>query len=162
MSGNKSQLSPSQIDTVNDICNSFNNDSNELINILHKIQNTLNHIPDKVQKIISEKLNLPKSKITETVNHYSFFFTVPKGKYHISVCIENDCLEKGGEAILNEFKKELKIDPGESTPDGIFSLSTLKCMGTCGLAPVVMIGDKIIYKVKVSEVKSIIEEFRNQ
>ncbi len=144
---------------IKKLCASFNNDPNELINILHKVQNTFGFIPIEIQKIIATTLELPLSKINDTVDHYSYFSAVPKGKYPITICIETECLEKGAKQILDEFKTQLNIEIGETTEDGKFSLCTLKCIGACGLAPVIMVGDKTYGRVKINEVQSIIKEY---
>jgi NADP-reducing hydrogenase subunit HndA len=93
------------------------------------------------------------------VTFYSFFTMIPKGKYPISICTGTACYVRGAETVLNEFKKQLKIEVGESSGDGKFSLNCLRCVGACGLAPVVLVGDKTYGRVAPDDVKTILEEY---
>jgi NADP-reducing hydrogenase subunit HndA len=83
----------------------------------------------------------------------------PKGKYPISICMGTACYVKGAEKVLKEFEKQLEIKNGQTTPDGKFSMNTLRCIGACGLAPVIMIGEKVYGSVKPEEVAKIIKEY---
>jgi NADH-quinone oxidoreductase subunit E/NADP-reducing hydrogenase subunit HndA len=93
------------------------------------------------------------------VTFYSFFTMLPKGKHPISVCTGTACYVRGAEKVLEEFKKSLNIQVGETSPDGKFSLSCLRCVGACGLAPVAMIGEKVYGRVAPENVKDILKEY---
>jgi NADH-quinone oxidoreductase subunit E/NADP-reducing hydrogenase subunit HndA len=93
------------------------------------------------------------------VTFYSFFSMLPKGKYQISVCLGTACYVRGGELVLEEFKRRLNIKVGETTNDGIFSLSCIRCVGACGLSPVVTIGEKVYGRVTPQQVRRIIDEY---
>jgi NADP-reducing hydrogenase subunit HndA len=143
---------------VNSICDKHGNDPGELINILHEAQHLLGYLPEEVQRTIAHKLGIPVSKVYGVVTFYTFFTMTPKGKHPISVCLGTACYVRGSEKLLEEFKRILGIDVGETTPDGKFSLDCLRCVGACGLAPVVTIGDKVYGRLQPVDVKKIIEE----
>jgi NADH-quinone oxidoreductase subunit E/NADP-reducing hydrogenase subunit HndA len=94
------------------------------------------------------------------VTFYSFFSMIPKGKNPISICMGTACYVRGGEKVLEEFKRKLGVEVGETTKDGLFSLNCLRCVGACGLAPVVMVGDKTYGRVSPDGVQEILAEYR--
>ena len=106
-------------------------------------------------------MEIPAAKVYGVVTFYSFFTMLPKGKHPISICTGTACYVRGAEKVLDEFKKELKVAVGETTDDGMFSISCLRCVGACGLAPVVMVGDKTYGRVAPEMVKDIIKEYEN-
>jgi NADP-reducing hydrogenase subunit HndA len=139
MSSIKVELRQDQVEKIKEICHSFNNESGELINVLHKTQGAFGYLPAEVQEVIAEELDVPVAKVYGVVTFYSFFTMIPKGKHPISICTGTACYVRGAEKVLEEFKKELKIEVGETSGDGLFSIACLRCVGACGLAPVVMI-----------------------
>lgn len=145
---------------LTEICNEFKNDPNELIGILHKAQSEFGFLPQKVQETIAEILKMPSSKIYGVVTFYSYFTMEPKGKFPISICTGTACYVKGAEKVLKAFEEKLNIKNGQTTPDGKFSMSSLRCVGACGLAPVVMVGDKVYGSVDPDNVEKILEEFK--
>ena len=118
-----------------------------------------NDLPREVQEVIARQLDIPVSKVYGVVTFYSFFTMTPKGEHPISVCMGTACYVRGAEKVLDEFKRILKINVGETTPDGKFSLTSLRCVGACGLAPVVLIGEKVYGRVTPGEVEKILKEF---
>ena len=106
------------------------------------------------------ELAIPAAKVYGVVTFYSFFTMRPKGKYPISVCMGTACYVRGAEKVLDEFRRQLGIEVGETTADGLFSLDSLRCVGACGLAPVVTVGQKVFGRLTPSNVKEIVEEFR--
>ena len=159
MSKIKVELRKDQIDTIKEICKSFNNDGGELINVLHKTQGTFGYLPAEIQEVVAIGLNLSVAKVYGVVTFYSFFTMLPKGKHPISICTGTACYVRGAEKVLEEFRKELKIKVGETTDDGEFSISCLRCVGACGLAPVVLVGEKSYGRVAPEMVKDIIAEY---
>jgi len=153
------ELRQDQVDKIHSICDSFGNQEGELINVLHKCQETFGYLPAEVQEVISEKMEMPAAKVYGVVTFYSFFTMIPKGKHPISICTGTACYVRGAETVLNEFKKQLEIEVGETSEDGNFSLSCLRCVGACGLAPVVQVGDKTYGRVAPDDVKGIIEAY---
>lgn len=117
------------------------------------MQDTLGYLPKEVQELIALELGISAARVYGVVSFYSFFTMKPKGKYPISVCMGTACYVRGGEKVLDEFRRQLGIEVGGTTPDGLFSLDSLRCVGACGLAPVVMIGPRVYGRLKVTDVK---------
>ena len=159
MSHIKIKLSEKSIEDIKAICRSFNNEGGELINVLHKTQGMFGYLPAEVQEVIAKELNIPVARVYGVVTFYSFFTMKPKGKHPISICLGTACYVRGAEKVLDEFKRALNVKVGESTSDGKFSLSCLRCVGACGLAPVVMIGEKVYGRVSPDGVKDILKEY---
>lgn len=155
-----------------DKCNKFkdleafiqegNNDESSLIAVLHHAQNLYGYLGREVQEYIADKLNMPVSKVYGVITFYSYFSTEPKGKYVISICIGTACFVKGAKDILEDFKKVLGIKEGETTKDGLFTLDTLRCVGSCAIAPVVLVNDKVYGHFTKSEVTELINSLREQ
>jgi NADH-quinone oxidoreductase subunit E/NADP-reducing hydrogenase subunit HndA len=161
MSSIKVKIKEKDALVIKDICASFNNSSGELINVLHKVQEHFGYLPAEVQEMVAACLGVSVAKVYGVVTFYSFFTMLPKGKYPISVCTGTACYVRGAEKVLEEFKKELNIKMGETTVDGKFSLNCLRCVGACGLAPVVMIGEKTYGRVAPEEVQNILKEYES-
>lgn len=159
MSTIKVELKPNQVETLKAICKEFHNDPGELINVLHKAQHTYGYLPAEVQEVIAHELKMPVAKVYGVVSFYTFFTMIPKGQHPISVCMGTACYVRGAEKVLDELKKTLKVKVGETTPDGKFSLSCLRCVGACGLAPVVMVGEKTYGRVSPDGIKDILKEY---
>lgn len=134
----------------------------ELINILHEAQDIFGYLPEELQLFISRKLGISAAKVFGVVTFYSFFTMEPKGKHVISVCMGTACFVKGADKILNEFRKLLNIKEGSSTEDGMFTIDTLRCVGACGLAPVVIVDGKVFGRVKVEDVQNIIKQYSTE
>ncbi len=144
---------------IKSICSRFKNNENDLINILHEIQHHLGYLPEEVQQKIARELNMSVAKVYGVVSFYSFFTMIPKGKYDISICLGTACYVRGGELIVEEFKRRLDIGVGQTSVDGLFSLNCIRCVGACGLAPVVTVGEKIYGRVTPQQVRRIIDEY---
>jgi NADH-quinone oxidoreductase subunit E/NADP-reducing hydrogenase subunit HndA len=159
MSSIKIELRQEDVDKISEICDSFNNEPLELINVLHRTQEHFGYLPAEVQEVIASRLNISTAQVYGVVTFYSFFTMTPKGKHPISICMGTACYVRGAEKVLDEFKKELAIQVGQTTPDGKFSLSSLRCVGACGLAPVVLVGEKTYGRVAPDDVKAILKEY---
>jgi NADH-quinone oxidoreductase subunit E/NADP-reducing hydrogenase subunit HndA len=154
------KLESCHIDKIKEICRSFNNEEGELINVLHKTQEAFGYLPESVQIEIAKEMKIPVARIYGVITFYSFFTMKPKGKYPISLCLGTACYVRGAEKVIDEFKKELKIKVGEVTPDGLFSLDCLRCVGACGLAPVLMVDGKVFGRVEPEHVKDILAQYK--
>lgn len=130
----------------------------ELITVLHRAQSIFGYIPREVQEFVADKMKVPLSKVYGIVTFYSFFTMTPKGRYPISVCLGTACYVRGAEDVLREVMRLTGIKPGEVTEDGKFSLDTLRCVGACGLAPVIIVGGKVHGRVEPGKVASILAE----
>lgn len=131
-----------------------------LIQVLHHAQGLFGYLPKEVQLHIAKKLDVSPAKVYGVVSFYSYFTTEQKGEYKISVCLGTVCFVKGADKILAEFEKQLGVKSGETTSDLMFSLEGLRCVGACGLAPVVVVNGKVYGQVKVDQVKDIIAEYK--
>ena len=156
----KIKLSEKAIGLIKEVCSDFGNQGNELINVLHQVQGKLGYLPAEVQEVIAKELNISVAKVYGVVTFYSFFTMIPMGEFPISICMGTACYVRGSEQVLGEFKRQLSIEVGQSTADGKFSLNCLRCVGACGLAPVVMVGNKVFGRVSPQQVKNIIAEFK--
>ena len=156
---NTTALQECQVQTIKDICQSFGNRPGELINVLHKTQEAFGYLPAEVQHAVAKELNIPVAKVYGVVTFYAFFTMKPKGLHPISVCMGTACYVRGAEKIVDALKNELDIDVGGVTADGKFSLNCLRCVGACGLAPVMMVGDKVYGRVEAKEIKGILASY---
>lgn len=145
---------------IQDIISDTAGKSGAVIRVLQHAQGLFGYLPAPVIKTISRDLKIPLSEVYGVISFYHFFSTVPKGKYVIQVCLGTSCYVKGGQRILNVLKKEWGLKPEGITPDGRFSLETVRCLGCCGLSPVIAIGEDIHRKVKSSQVKDILNSYR--
>ena len=155
-------LKEKQVQQIKDICKQFNNESGELINVLHKTQSLFGYLPSEVQVVIAQELNMSLAKVFGVVTFYSYFTMTPRGEHPIDVCMGTACYVRGAEKVLEEFKRQLKIEVGETTLDGKFSINSLRCVGACGLAPVVIVGDKTYGAVTSADVKNILKEYEGK
>lgn len=129
------------------------------IPVLHKAQDIYGYLPIEVQTMIAEGLNVPLAEIYGIVTFYTQFSLNPKGEYQIGVCLGTACYVKGSGDILEEIKEILKIDVGECTPDGKFSLEATRCVGACGLAPVVTINEDVYGRLNKGEIGAILAKY---
>ena len=139
---------------------SKNSDPHELIAVLHKAQAIFGYLPEEVQRFVAVKLGVPVAKVYSVVSFYSFFTMKKSGKYVIRVCMGTACFVRGSEKILAEFEKVLGVKEGETTTDGLYTLETVRCVGACGLAPVVQVNGKTYGNCTLDSVKQILEENR--
>lgn len=130
-----------------------------LIAVLHKAQHIFGYLPQEVQKFVAKKLDLPVSKVNGVVTFYSYFTEIPTGKYVINVCMGTACFVKGAGEVLEEFERKLSIKVGQTTPDGKFTVQVLRCVGACGLAPVVTVNDKVYGHFTKQMVDKILDEY---
>ncbi len=156
----KIELSDCDLKVISDICAKYEKKESELINILHKIQSHFGYLPEEVQRAVASELDIPVARVYGVVTFYSFFTMQPKGKYAVSVCLGTACYVRGAEAVVAALEKELGIKVGGVTDDGLFSLDCLRCVGACGLAPVMMVGEKVYGRVTPEQVGHILDEYR--
>ena len=158
---NQNNISQEAIAVINRICGDHNNDPGELINILHETQNTFGYLPKEVQVLVADNLGIPATRVNGVVSFYAFFTEKPKGKHPVSICMGTACYVRGSEKVLEEVKKVLGIEVGQTTPDGRFSLDCLRCVGACGLAPVMTIDGKVYGNVDPKNVRAIFESVKD-
>lgn len=144
-----------------EIINKYKNTRGALIQVLHEAQEVYGYLPMSVQKVISEGMNIPLSEIYGVVTFYTQFSLEPKGKYNVSVCLGTACYVRGSGDILSKVKEKLGIDVGQCTPDGKFSIEACRCVGACGLAPVMMINENVHGRLVPADVDKILNEYIN-
>ena len=132
-----------------------------LIGILHHAQELFGFLPDKLQLHIAQKLDVPAAKVYGVVSFYSFFTMKPRGKHNANVCMGTACFVRGAEKLQEEVEKQLGIKTGQTTEDNLFSLDSLRCIGACGLAPVMMMDGKVYGRInEPEEVRQVLEKYR--
>lgn len=134
-------------------------DKGALMPVLQKAQDIYGYLPIEVQKIIADEMNIPLEKIYGVVTFYSQFSLNPKGKYKISVCLGTACYVKGSGDIYDRLQERLGIAGGECTPDGKFSLEACRCIGACGLAPVLTVNEEVFGRITADDVDDILAKF---
>ena len=131
-----------------------------LIMVLHQVQQTYGYIPHNIAIEISELLSVPLAKIYGVVTFYNFFKLQKAGKYIAQVCLGTACYLRGGDDLIKEFEKQLGVGVNATTPDGLFSVEAVRCLGCCGLAPVVVVNGEVYGKLSKGDVAGIIEKYR--
>ena len=134
-------------------------DPGALMPVLQKAQDIYGYLPIEVQKIISDEMGIPMEKVYGVATFYSQFSLYPKGKYRISVCLGTACYVKGAGDIYNALMDKLGIEGGQCTPDGKFSLDACRCVGACGLAPVMLINDDVHGRLTVDDLDGILAQY---
>ena len=133
-----------------------------LITILNDVQVRFGYIPQMAQMEISKYLGIPMAEIYGVITFYSRFTLKPKGKYNLSVCLGTACFVKGSQALLDRAKERLKIEPGDVTDDGKFSIDDVRCVGACGLAPVFMVNDEVYGNATVKQLDEVIDSLSKE
>ena len=132
-----------------------------LIHVLHKAQSIFGYLPQNLQLYVARALNLSGARVNGVVTFYSFFNEKPVGKYTVSVCMGTACFVKGADKVLDRVIEKTGTKKGEMSKDGLFTIKDVRCIGACGLAPVMTINDKVYGKVKPSDVDDIIRHYRS-
>ena len=130
-----------------------------LMPVLHEAQNIYGYLPAEVQTVIAEKLGIPLSEVYGVATFYSQFSLNPKGKHKISICLGTACYVKGSDKVLEAIERELHISCGECTPDKKFSIESCRCVGACGLAPVMIVDGEVYGRLTPADVKGILDKY---
>ena len=132
-----------------------------LIMVLHKVQQTFGYIPRNIAIETAGLLGVPLAKIYGVITFYNFFKLQKAGKYLVQVCLGTACYLRGGDDLVKEFEKQLGVGLNTTTPDGLFSVEAVRCLGCCGLAPVVVVNGEVYGKLATKDVAGLIEKCRN-
>ncbi len=143
-----------------DVIISCNGDKSQLMKVLNSAQEIYGYIPVSAQKLISEELDIPMAEIYGVITFYTRFSLEPKGKYNISVCLGTACYVKGSQNVLDKVKEILGIDVGQVTPDGKFSIEAVRCVGACGLAPVMTVNGEVYGNMDPAKVQDILSKYQ--
>ena len=133
-----------------------------LIPVLHKAQELIGYLPAEVQNHLAHKLDIPSSKVYGVVSFYSFFTMTKKGKYRVNVCMGTPCFVRGADKVLDKFEQKLGIKAGTTSEDGLYSVDALRCVGACGLAPVVIVNGKVYGRIGEGDVDGVISDFTKE
>lgn len=142
---------------LEELCQKYQPIKDNLIQMLNEVQEHYGYITKNAQQILSEYLNIPMAEIYGVVTFYSRFTLKPKGKYNIAVCLGTACYVKGSQKIMDRLKDRLKIEPGETTKDGMFSIEETRCVGACGLAPVFTVNGEVHGKATVKMLDEVLD-----
>jgi NADH:ubiquinone oxidoreductase subunit E len=153
------EFTPEQLKKLDEIVAKNKDKAGSLIPVLEQAQMLLEFLPMPILKIIAAGLNLPLSRVYGVVTFYSFFTMKPRGKHTMRVCLGTACYVRGGKAIYDTIKKSLNVEEGETTPDRLFTLETVRCVGACGLGPVVFIGENVHGRLKPAKVKDVLIQY---
>ncbi len=143
------------------IINKYKNKPGVLIPVLNEIQSEIGFLPVEIQRKVAEGLGLPEKEVYGVVTFYSFFSMTPRGKTNIRVCLGTACFVRGGKKIADRIEKELGIGPGETTQDRKYSVQVNRCLGACGIAPVMVVNEKVYQRVNPEEAVNIIKSHSN-
>lgn len=130
------------------------------IRVLQEVQGLIGYLPREALEVVSREMRIPLSELYGITSFYSFFSMVPKGKYVIQACLGTSCYVKGGQRIIDTLNRDFGLESGGTTPDGKFSLQTVRCLGCCGLSPVLAVNKDIHRKVKPSKLKEILSSYQ--
>lgn len=147
---------------LEELCNKYQPIKDNLIQMLNEVQEHYGYVPMTAQKELSNFLKVPMAEIYGVVTFYSRFSLKPKGKYNIAVCLGTACYVKGSQKIMDRLKERLKIEAGETTKDGKFSIEETRCVGACGLAPVFTVNGEVYGKATVQKLDQVIEELNKK
>lgn len=141
------------------VINEGKNEQGSLMGILQKSQDIYGYLPIEVQVIISNELNIPLEEIYGIVTFYSQFSLTPKGKYNVSICMGTACYVKGAGDLYDKLKQKLNLEEGECSPDGKFSIEACRCIGACGLAPVLTVNEDVYGRIGTDDLDDILKKY---
>jgi len=153
------EFTPAQIAKLDELIENYKGKPGGLIPVLEQAQEALDYLPISVQKRVADGLNLPLSQVYGVVTFYSFFTMTPRGKHVVRVCLGTACYVRGGKNIHENIMKVFGIKEGETTPDRLFTYETVRCLGACGLGPVIVIDDEVHGRVKPEKVKDLLAQY---
>ncbi|MBP7403206.1 MAG: NADH-quinone oxidoreductase subunit NuoE [Clostridia bacterium] len=148
-----------QFDQLRKVILEYERKSHNLIQILHMAQAIFGYLPEDALQCIGTEMDLPMATIRGVVSFYSYFTTQPKGRHTVQVCLGTACYVRGGKNVMDALKSQLSIDVGETTPDRRFSLEVKRCIGSCGLAPAIMIDKTVHKRVNPKKIQDILKKY---
>ena len=154
------EFSAEQVAKLDGIIARYRGKPGGLIPVLEEAQMVLDYLPVPIQKRIADGLNLPLAQVYGVVTFYSFFTMKPRGRHTVRVCLGTACYVRGGKSIAESIVKEYKVGEGETTPDRRFTYETVRCLGACGLAPVIVVNENVHGRVKTQKLKSVLDEYQ--
>lgn len=147
------------LEKISNVIDLYKGKEGSLIQVLHLAQEIYGCLPLEVQTFISKEMDIPLAEISGVISFYSFFSTEPKGEHTIRVCLGTACYVRGGKRVVEGLQSKLGVDLGHTTDDGKFTLEVARCIGSCGLAPAMMIDDVVYKQVNVNKLDQILAEY---
>lgn len=149
------------VQKLDDYIDSLTHKKENLIGVLHYAQEIYGYLPDNVQWHIAQKLDIPSATVYGVVSFYSYFTMIPRGEHVVNVCTGTACFVRGADKLKEELENQLKIKAGETTPDNLFTLETLRCVGACGLAPVMIVDGKVHGRMhEAQDINEVLAKYR--
>jgi len=145
---------------VSEIVTKYQSDPGSVIAILQDVQEELSYLPRAALETVSKDLAIPLSRVLSLATFYRAFSLKPKGRHPVHVCLGTACHVRGAQLVLEKFERELGLKTGETSPDQAFSLDAVRCVGCCGLAPVVMVGEEVHGKISPAKVAGLVKKYR--
>ena len=153
------EFTAAELSAVDAIIERYRSKPGSLIPVLEDVQEALGYLPKSIQRKIALGLGIPFSEVYGVVTFYSFFTMIPRGRHTLRCCLGTACYVKGGKKILEKLSGILNLEPGSTTADRRFSLETVRCLGACGLAPVVTADEDTFRQVKPAELLGLLESY---
>jgi NADH:ubiquinone oxidoreductase subunit E len=153
------EFTQDELAAVDGMIGRYQNKAGSLIPVLEEIQETIGYLPKSIQQRVAEGLKIPFSEVYGVVTFYSFFTMVPRGRHTTRCCLGTACYVRGGKKNMEKLTEMLNVSPGETTDDRRFSLETVRCLGACGLAPVIMVDDDTYRQVKPTKIPEILDTY---
>ena len=157
---NHGETDKEKYELIGQMIDAYKDKEGSLIMVLHAAQEIYGYLPLELQKFIALRMNKPLSEVNGVVSFYSFFSTKERGEHTIHVCMGTACYVKGSQQVLDKLAEVLEIEPGRTTKDGLFTLNATRCLGACGLAPVIMVNDDVYGRLTPDQIPAIIEKYR--
>jgi len=154
------EFTAAQTSAVEEVIEKYRHRPGALIPVLEEVQEILGYVPQSIQMKVALGLGVPPGEVLGVLTFYSFFATVPRGRHTVRCCLGTACYVRGGQKILETLTSKLDIQPEATTPDGRFSLTTVRCLGACGLAPVIVVDEETFGQVKPARVPGLLEPFK--
>lgn len=156
----QNHVTEGKFEKLNQVIREHKGQKGALMPVLHEAQNLFGYLPLEVQEVISRGLGVPLAEIYGVITFYTQFTLVPRGEYEIGVCLGTACYVKGAQAVLDKIEEGLGIKAGETTEDNRFSIDATRCIGACGLAPVITINEEVYGKLKAEDIPGILEQYK--
>ncbi|MBI5119147.1 NAD(P)H-dependent oxidoreductase subunit E [Candidatus Poribacteria bacterium] len=158
--GVNDEFTAEQWKLVDDVVRKYRGKPGALIPVLEEVQSITGYLPESMQRRVAKGLGIPLSQVYGVVTFYSFFTMTPRGKHQVRVCLGTACHVRGAKRVLEEMERKLGIEPGGCTDDRQFSLDLVRCVGACGLGPVVVVDEETHKQVKVAKLDAIVDKYR--
>ncbi|XMB86204.1 NAD(P)H-dependent oxidoreductase subunit E [Mycoplasmatota bacterium WC44] len=156
------ELPLEKFNELDQFINGLNTTKGALIQVLHKAQNIFGYLPSDLQLYVARKLGLSGAEVSGVVTFYSYFTTKPQGKHVIGCCTGTACFVKGADNLMDSLKGNLNVQANEITDDGMFTLKDVRCIGACGLAPVVVVDEDVHGKLRVDQIEDMLNQYRQE